>query len=269
MFAKQQADYGSNEGGSGRPTVLDHPLHIALFERIFRQYLPPHLRTLANQPRLLPPLALTLVYPLRLDTVLRRLHGPMHRLHIGGHKGGITQSRLRRVDVKHSPTPSPSYHSDDEHTPSSEFHATSSTGTSNFTDNSASQSPPVEQSPPLPHVESESEEHHNNRNTSLEAPPIPYSDNYLRQPYNPISSRYLDSVVPPFDPDDLMNLAEFSHSSTVQGGNVVNVAVEHHAAAPDRDVPEEYSTNAATIAQTAIVIDEDDASSRGHNVQLY
>jgi hypothetical protein len=66
-----------------------------------------------------------------------------------------------------------------------------------------------------------------------------------------------------------MNPAEFSNSSTVQGGNVVNVAVEHHAPAPNRDVPEEYSTNAATITQTTIVIEEDDASSRGHNVQFY
>jgi hypothetical protein len=74
MFVKQQADYGSNEGRSGRPTVLDHPLHIALFEGNFRQYQPPHLRTMANQPRLLPPLALTLVYPQRMHTVLRRSH---------------------------------------------------------------------------------------------------------------------------------------------------------------------------------------------------
>jgi hypothetical protein len=50
---------------------------------------------------------------------------------------------------------------------------------------------------------------------------------------------------------------------------VVNVAVEHHAPTLNRDVLEEYSTNAATIAQTTIVIEDDDASRRGHNVQLY
>jgi hypothetical protein len=60
-----------------------------------------------------------------------------------------------------------------------------------------------------------------------------------------------------------MNPAEFSTSSTVRGGNVVNVAVEHYEPALNMDVPEEYSSNAATIAQTIIVIDEDDASSRG------
>jgi hypothetical protein len=75
---------------------------------------------------------------------------------------------------------------------------------------------------------------------------------------------------PSADPDNLVNPAEFSTSSTVQGGNVVNVAVEHHEPA-FMDVIEEYSTNAATLAQTTIVIssDEDDASSKGHDVQLY
>jgi hypothetical protein len=138
-----------------------------------------------------------------------------------------------------------------------------------FTDNSASQSALVVQSPPLSHVQSQSDDRHDNRNTSPRPPPISYSDHYPRQPYNPISSRYFDCVVQPIDPEDLMNPAEFSNSSIVQGGNLFNVAVEHHAPAPDRDVPEEYSTNAATITQTAIVIDEDDASSRGHYVQLY
>jgi hypothetical protein len=29
MFVRLHADHGLQEGGSGRPTVLDHPLHIA------------------------------------------------------------------------------------------------------------------------------------------------------------------------------------------------------------------------------------------------
>jgi hypothetical protein len=74
-------------------------------------------------------------------------------------------------------------------------------------------------------------------------------------------------MVRQIDPEELVNPAKFSNLGTVQGGNVVNVVVEHYA--PNRDVPEEYSTNAANIAQTAIVIDEDDTSSRGHNIQWY
>jgi hypothetical protein len=50
---------------------------------------------------------------------------------------------------------------------------------------------------------------------------------------------------------------------------VVKVVVKHHAPALNRDVSEVCSTNAATIAQTTIVIEDDDASSRGHNVQHY
>jgi hypothetical protein len=51
MFVQLHADYGLREGGSGRPTVLDHPLHIALFQGNFREYLPPHMRSLERQPR--------------------------------------------------------------------------------------------------------------------------------------------------------------------------------------------------------------------------
>jgi hypothetical protein len=43
---------------------------------------------------------------------------------------------------------------------------------------------------------------------------------------------------------------------------VVNVAVEHQEPNVTRDVPDEYSTNAANAAQTAIVIDKDDTSSQ-------
>jgi hypothetical protein len=240
LFVKLQADYGVREGGSGKPTVLDHPLHIALFEGNFRQYQPPHLRSLTNEPRLLLPQTLTPVYPQRTHNVLRRSHGPIDRLHIGVHRGGIAYSMSYRVPVEQSPPPPYSSNSEID-TPSSE------------------ESLPIA---PLVHSPSPPPE-------SPEPPPISYSDYHPRRPFNPISARYFDSGSQSIDLDDLMNPAELSNSSTVQGGNVVNVAVEHHAPALSRDVTEEYSTNAATIAQTTIVIEDDDASSRGYNVQLY
>jgi hypothetical protein len=93
MFVQLHADYGLPEGGSGRPTVLDHPLHIALFQGNFRQYLPPHMCSLDNEPRLLPPHAIAPVYPQRMQTTLRRSHGPIARLHMGAQRGGIAYSR--------------------------------------------------------------------------------------------------------------------------------------------------------------------------------
>jgi hypothetical protein len=50
---------------------------------------------------------------------------------------------------------------------------------------------------------------------------------------------------------------------------VANVAVAEYYKPAPMDVPEEYSSNAALIAQTTIVIDEDDTSSSGPHVQLY
>jgi hypothetical protein len=66
-----------------------------------------------------------------------------------------------------------------------------------------------------------------------------------------------------------VNPAELSTSSTVQGGNVANVVVAEYYEPAPMDVPEEYSSNAALIAQTTIIIDEDDTSSSGPHVQLY
>jgi hypothetical protein len=51
MFVRYHINYGKHEGGSGIATVLDHPLHISLFEGNYRNALPPHERTLANPPR--------------------------------------------------------------------------------------------------------------------------------------------------------------------------------------------------------------------------
>jgi hypothetical protein len=70
LFVKRQANYGTNEGGSGRPTVLDRPHHIALFDKKWRNYQPPYLRTLEIEPRLYPPKEFTPEYPQRLETVL-------------------------------------------------------------------------------------------------------------------------------------------------------------------------------------------------------
>ncbi len=81
MFIKYHANYGRTEGGSGIATVLDHPLHISLFEGNYRNALPPHERTLANPPRLLPPQAITPSYPRLLSTVLNRTFGDITLLH--------------------------------------------------------------------------------------------------------------------------------------------------------------------------------------------
>jgi hypothetical protein len=101
LFVKRQAAYGLNEGGSGRPTVLDHPLHISLFEGNFRDYQPSHLRARANAPRLYPPTSHTRQYPQRLTTVLLRTHGPMNRLHTFGYRGGLTQSNKHLFQLPH------------------------------------------------------------------------------------------------------------------------------------------------------------------------
>jgi hypothetical protein len=54
--------------------------------------------------------------------------------------------------------------------------------------------------------------------TSPELPPISYSDHQPRRPFNPTSTRYFDTGSQSVDRDDLMNPAELSNSSTVQGG---------------------------------------------------
>jgi hypothetical protein len=75
LLAQHQDSYGVVEGGSGRLTVLDHPLHIALFEHNFRGYLPPHQRYMATGNWSLPPESHTHQYTHRLDTVLLHTHG--------------------------------------------------------------------------------------------------------------------------------------------------------------------------------------------------
>jgi hypothetical protein len=68
-----------------------------------------------------------------------------------------------------------------------------------------------------------------------------------------------------------VNPADLSNSSTIQGRNVVNIAVEYHNPHATTLVADEFSTNNANIAQTAIVIDDDDTASQGSNnpMQLY
>jgi hypothetical protein len=66
-----------------------------------------------------------------------------------------------------------------------------------------------------------------------------------------------------------MNPAELNNSGTVQGGNVVNIAVQcYEPATPGAG---EYSTtDAQNIAQMSIVIDNDTASQGSNDpVQLY
>ncbi len=115
MFVRFHVNYGKQEGGSGRATALDHPLHISLFEGNFRSALPPHERTLATPPRLLPPHAITPVYPQVQSTVLRRTFGDVSRLHLAGaDRGGITHARALRVPVEESPPTSDMFDSDSE-----------------------------------------------------------------------------------------------------------------------------------------------------------
>jgi hypothetical protein len=95
-----------------------------------------------------------------------------------------------------------------------------------------------------------------------EPPTLSYSDNYPPRPYN------YDARTPTFNP---LNSAEITTSSTVQGRNVVNIAVQYYEpAAPGADG---YSTtDAHNVAQMSIVID-DDTASQGSNdyepIQLY
>jgi hypothetical protein len=73
----------------------------------------------------------------------------------------------------------------------------------------------------------------------------------------------------PSTPYSIVNLAEVSSSSTVQGGNVASAAVAEYEPVP-MDVPKENSSNnAALIAHETIVINEDDTSSSNPPIQLY
>jgi hypothetical protein len=167
IFVRFHANYGLNEGGSGRATVLDHPLHISLFEGNFRSALPPHERTLATPPRLLPPHAITPVYPQVKRTVLRRTFGDVSRLHLAGaYRGGITHAMAFRVHVEESPPTSDMSDSGNE----------SDSGPNNPTDSFTSLGSP----PP----------------TSPEPPAQSYSDNHPQRPYNANTTRYLDMGTP-------------------------------------------------------------------------
>jgi hypothetical protein len=79
LFVRRQEGYGVVEGGSGRPSVLDHPLQIAMFEDNVRHYSLPHERFRAMGTRLLPPQSYTHQYPHQLDTILKHSHGPIDR----------------------------------------------------------------------------------------------------------------------------------------------------------------------------------------------
>jgi hypothetical protein len=102
MFVRFHTDYRLDEGGSGPATVFDHPLHISLFTGNYRA-LPPHLRSIARPLRLLPPHAITPVYPQYLETTLRRSDGLISRLHFAAHRRGIAYQRAYRIPVERSP----------------------------------------------------------------------------------------------------------------------------------------------------------------------
>jgi hypothetical protein len=116
LLVQHQEDYGVVEGGSGRPTVLDYPLHIALLEDNFLRYRPPHERFMATGNTLLPPQSYTPQYPRRLDTVLVHSHGPINMFTRRAYRGGLHRHLLHRVDVECTPssTITPSYDNDDE-----------------------------------------------------------------------------------------------------------------------------------------------------------
>jgi hypothetical protein len=95
-----------------------------------------------------------------------------------------------------------------------------------------------------------------------------YSDNYPPHPENSVDSIIDDTRTATFIP---VNSAEQTTSSTVQEGNVVNIAVQYYESGRGFD---EYSTtDAQNVAQMSIVIDED-TTSRSSNephssMQLY
>ncbi len=73
MFTKYHMNYGRIEGGSGRATVLDHPLHIALFEGNYRNAAMPTdgnvtIRVLCRNRRLLLYCAMTVKLLLSAET---------------------------------------------------------------------------------------------------------------------------------------------------------------------------------------------------------
>jgi hypothetical protein len=193
---------------------------------------------LANPPRLLPPQAITPVYPQTQSTGLRRSLGDISRFHSTAYRGGIAHARSYRVQIEESPPTSETSDSDSE----------SDSGPQNPTDSLTN----LESNPP----------------TTPEPSAQSYSDNHPPQPYNANTTRYLDMGAPS-TPYSIVNLAEVSSSSTVQGGNMAGVAVAEYEPEP-MDVPEENSfNNAALVAHETIVIDEDDASSSHPPIQLY
>jgi hypothetical protein len=120
LLVQRQPGYGVDEGGSGRPTVLDHPLHIALFEDNVRRYSPPHLRFKNVGNRVQPPQSFTPQYPHKLDTALKHSHGIIDNFTFRAYRGGMRAHLLRRFEVERTPSPPPSpyYYSEDENTPS-------------------------------------------------------------------------------------------------------------------------------------------------------
>jgi hypothetical protein len=102
MFIQYHIHYGKQEGGSDGATVLEHTLHISFVEGNYRNASPPHERTLANPPRLLPPQAITPEYPRTRSTVLRRSFGNFSKFHHHAYRGGIVHARSYRVRVEES-----------------------------------------------------------------------------------------------------------------------------------------------------------------------
>jgi hypothetical protein len=116
LLVQYQPGYGVSEGGLGRPTVLDHPLHIALFENNIKRYRPPHQRFMNVNDQLRPPESCTPRYPHKLDTVLRHTHGNIEHFHRSGYRGGISYHMLRRWEVERTPSPplTPYYYTEDD-----------------------------------------------------------------------------------------------------------------------------------------------------------
>jgi hypothetical protein len=95
--------------------------------------------------------------------------------------------------------------------------------------------------------------------------PRSYSENYPQHPENSVDSIQDDARTTTFIP---MNSAEHTTSSTVQEGNVVNIALQYYESGPGHD---EYSaTDAHNVSQMSIIMDEDTASQGSNDpVQLY
>jgi hypothetical protein len=219
FLVQYQYRYGRSEGRSGRPTVLDHPLHVALFENNSQSDHPPHQRSRSVNNPLQPPLSCTPRYPHKLDAFLYPSYGDIERFNRQAYRGGIGYHMQRRKEPKSNPLSPPLdaydvlYDEDDQRR------------------SEAALNPLSPQMDSYGNIIGESTDPDSHggyldsfgNTVSYSEPERSYSANYP-----PIGENSVDSIVDSprtatFIP---MNSAEPETSSTVQEGHVGNIAVQ-------------------------------------------